>query len=201
VTLWTQKFLSPHLSPPPHGSPLSLSQLEPELKTIPLTPVEMEDMELDTSYEVSGRCRVEEEDLWGEWSPVLSFQTPPSGEDRLTTSLGPAPPGNLTSQSPLTCPHPSSSLPAPKDVWVSKSCCLTSCTQEPLLLWKVRCEVHLHFFAGVRTPPNNDGRNNTLEPTVLSFIYLFFVVLGFELRAYTLSHSTSPFFCDGRFSR
>uniref|UniRef100_A0A250YKI6 Interleukin-27 receptor subunit alpha n=1 Tax=Castor canadensis TaxID=51338 RepID=A0A250YKI6_CASCN len=81
----------------------SWSLLEPELKTIPLTPVEMEDMELDTSYEVSGRCRVEEEDLWGEWSPVLSFQTPPS---------------------------------APKDVWVSKSCCLTSCTQEPLLLWK-----------------------------------------------------------------
>jgi hypothetical protein len=28
----------------------------------------------------------------------------------------------------------------------------------------------------------------------------FFAVLGFELRAYTLSHSTSPpFFCDGFF--
>jgi hypothetical protein len=25
------------------------------------------------------------------------------------------------------------------------------------------------------------------------------VVLGLELRAYTLSHSTSPFFCDGIF--
>jgi hypothetical protein len=32
------------------------------------------------------------------------------------------------------------------------------------------------------------------------FIYLFiFAVLGLKLRAYTLSHSTSPFFCDGFF--
>jgi hypothetical protein len=33
------------------------------------------------------------------------------------------------------------------------------------------------------------------------FIYLFIylAVLGFEPRAYTLSHSTSPFFCDGFF--
>jgi hypothetical protein len=30
------------------------------------------------------------------------------------------------------------------------------------------------------------------------FIY-FFVVLRFELRAYTLSHSTNPLFCDGFF--
>jgi hypothetical protein len=32
----------------------------------------------------------------------------------------------------------------------------------------------------------------------LSFFILliFFAVLGFELRAYTLNHSTSPFFCD-----
>jgi hypothetical protein len=29
----------------------------------------------------------------------------------------------------------------------------------------------------------------------ISFILFFFVVLTFELRAYTLSHSTSPFFC------
>jgi hypothetical protein len=27
------------------------------------------------------------------------------------------------------------------------------------------------------------------------FVLLFFSVLGFELRAYTLSHSTSPFLC------
>jgi hypothetical protein len=33
------------------------------------------------------------------------------------------------------------------------------------------------------------------------FVYLFIVVLGFELRAYTLSHSTSPFFCDRFFLR
>jgi hypothetical protein len=30
------------------------------------------------------------------------------------------------------------------------------------------------------------------------YLFLFFVVLGLELRAYTLSHSTSPF-CDGFF--
>ncbi|XP_045709364.1 interleukin-27 receptor subunit alpha isoform X1 [Phyllostomus hastatus] len=53
--------------------------LEPELKSIPLTPVEIQDLELATGYEVSGRCRMEkEEDLWGEWSPILSFQTLPS---------------------------------------------------------------------------------------------------------------------------
>jgi hypothetical protein len=42
----------------------------------------------------------------------------------------------------------------------------------------------------------------TLFPTrrLLIFIYLFFVVLGFELRAYTMSHSTSHF-CDGFFSK
>ncbi|XP_036897713.1 interleukin-27 receptor subunit alpha isoform X1 [Sturnira hondurensis] len=50
--------------------------LEPELKSIPLTPVEIQGLELATGYEVSGRCRMEkEEDLWGEWSPILSFQT------------------------------------------------------------------------------------------------------------------------------
>jgi hypothetical protein len=29
----------------------------------------------------------------------------------------------------------------------------------------------------------------------------FFAVVGFELRAYTLSHSTSPFCCEEFFSR
>ncbi|XP_048198333.1 interleukin-27 receptor subunit alpha isoform X3 [Perognathus longimembris pacificus] len=53
--------------------------LEPELKTIPPSPVEIQDLEPATSYNVSGRCRVEEADLWGPWSLVLSFQTPPSG--------------------------------------------------------------------------------------------------------------------------
>ncbi|XP_006779575.1 PREDICTED: LOW QUALITY PROTEIN: interleukin-27 receptor subunit alpha [Myotis davidii] len=53
--------------------------LEPELKSIPLTPLEIQDLELATGYEVSGRCRMEtEEDLWGEWSPILPFQTLPS---------------------------------------------------------------------------------------------------------------------------
>jgi hypothetical protein len=31
------------------------------------------------------------------------------------------------------------------------------------------------------------------------FSFLFFAVLGFELRAYTLSYSTSPFFVMGSF--
>ncbi|KAL4828880.1 hypothetical protein H8958_017978 [Nasalis larvatus] len=53
--------------------------LELELRTIPLAPVEIQDLELATGYQVYGRCRMEkEEDLWGEWSPILSFQTPPS---------------------------------------------------------------------------------------------------------------------------
>ncbi|KAM4798131.1 interleukin-27 receptor subunit alpha-like, partial [Urocitellus parryii] len=53
--------------------------LEPELKTAPLTAIEIPDLELATRYEVSGRCRVDTEaELWGESSPVLSFQTLPS---------------------------------------------------------------------------------------------------------------------------
>ncbi|XP_007952557.1 interleukin-27 receptor subunit alpha [Orycteropus afer afer] len=53
--------------------------LEPELKSVPLTPVEIHDLELATGYEMSGRCRMQvEEELWGEWSPILSFQTPPT---------------------------------------------------------------------------------------------------------------------------
>ncbi|KAK2503861.1 hypothetical protein MC885_021823 [Smutsia gigantea] len=54
--------------------------VEPEVKSIPLAPVEIQNLELATGYEVSGRCRMEkEEDLWSEWSPSLSFQTLPSG--------------------------------------------------------------------------------------------------------------------------
>ncbi|XP_064335974.1 interleukin-27 receptor subunit alpha isoform X1 [Camelus dromedarius] len=53
--------------------------LEPEVKSIPLTPIEIQDLDLATAYEMSGHCQVEKEkDLWGEWSPILSFQTPPS---------------------------------------------------------------------------------------------------------------------------
>jgi hypothetical protein len=35
----------------------------------------------------------------------------------------------------------------------------------------------------------------------LDLIFFFFPVFGLELRAYTLSHSTSPFFCDGCLGR
>jgi hypothetical protein len=37
--------------------------------------------------------------------------------------------------------------------------------------------------------------------TEFLFFSFFFSVLGFELRAYTLSHSTSPFFVMGFFNR
>ncbi|KAB0386271.1 interleukin-27 receptor subunit alpha [Muntiacus reevesi] len=53
--------------------------LEPEVKSIPLTLIEIQDLELATGYEMFGRCRVDkEEDLWGEWSPILPFNTPHS---------------------------------------------------------------------------------------------------------------------------
>ncbi|XP_028642146.1 interleukin-27 receptor subunit alpha isoform X2 [Grammomys surdaster] len=52
------------------------TQLEPQLKTDLLTPVEMQNLEPGTSYQVSGRCQVENGYPWGEWGPDLSFQTP-----------------------------------------------------------------------------------------------------------------------------
>lgn len=53
--------------------------LEPEVKSIPLMPIEIQDLELAIGYEMFGRCHVDkEEDLWSEWSPILPFQTPPS---------------------------------------------------------------------------------------------------------------------------
>ncbi|XP_029774636.1 interleukin-27 receptor subunit alpha isoform X1 [Suricata suricatta] len=61
------------------GGDSAWTLLEPEVKSIPLTPIEIPDLELATTYEVYGRCRMEkEEDLWGKQSPILSFQTPPS---------------------------------------------------------------------------------------------------------------------------
>ncbi|XP_060248357.1 interleukin-27 receptor subunit alpha [Meriones unguiculatus] len=52
------------------------AQLEPQLRTDLMTPVEMQNLEPGTSYQVSGRCRVEHGYPWGEWSRDLSFQTP-----------------------------------------------------------------------------------------------------------------------------
>lgn len=84
ATLLTYKVKYCGLSLWLHCSLLSLPQLEPELESKPLNPVEIQGLELATGYEVSGRCRMEEEeDLWGEWSPILSFQTLPSGKDLL----------------------------------------------------------------------------------------------------------------------
>uniref|UniRef100_A0A8C5KRB3 Interleukin 27 receptor, alpha n=1 Tax=Jaculus jaculus TaxID=51337 RepID=A0A8C5KRB3_JACJA len=53
------------------------TQLEDHLRTSPLSPVEMHDLEGDSPYVVSGRCRVERGRVWGEWSRELSFRTPP----------------------------------------------------------------------------------------------------------------------------
>ncbi|NP_001412514.1 interleukin-27 receptor subunit alpha isoform 2 precursor [Mus musculus] len=52
------------------------TRLEPQLKTDGLTPVEMQNLEPGTCYQVSGRCQVENGYPWGEWSSPLSFQTP-----------------------------------------------------------------------------------------------------------------------------
>ncbi|KAL6088188.1 hypothetical protein STEG23_034389 [Scotinomys teguina] len=62
------------------------TQLEPQLKTDLLTPVEMQNLEPGTSYQVSGRCRVESGYPWGEWSPDLSFLTPFSAPEDLWVS-------------------------------------------------------------------------------------------------------------------
>ncbi|XP_072577534.1 interleukin-27 receptor subunit alpha isoform X3 [Vulpes vulpes] len=68
--------------------------LEPEVKSIPLTPIEIQDLELATGYEVFGRCRMEkEEDLWSDWSPILSFQTLPSAPKDVWISGNPCSPG------------------------------------------------------------------------------------------------------------
>lgn len=112
TTLLIYKVKYGQLSPRPHCSLLSLPQLEPELKSIPLTPIDIQDLELATGYEVSGHCRMEkEEELWGEWSPILSFQTLPSGRDLLAyPSAFVLSPGSLSSHAPsYLCrpPHPS----------------------------------------------------------------------------------------------
>ncbi|EDL92242.1 interleukin 27 receptor, alpha (predicted) [Rattus norvegicus] len=52
------------------------TQLEPQLKTDLMTPIEMQNLEPGTGYQVSGRCQVENGYPWGEWSPDLSFPTP-----------------------------------------------------------------------------------------------------------------------------
>ncbi|XP_037674293.1 interleukin-27 receptor subunit alpha isoform X2 [Choloepus didactylus] len=63
------------------------TRLEPELQSTSLMLVEIQNLEPATSYDVSGRCRmVEEEDLWGDWSPILNFQTPPSAPEDVWVS-------------------------------------------------------------------------------------------------------------------
>lgn len=84
-----------------------------------------------------------EEDLWGEWSPILSFQTLPSGKDLLACSYTFMPsPGGLSSDPLSFVP-----LSAPKDVWISGNLCGTQGGQKSLLLWKVSCGDQLYFSA------------------------------------------------------
>jgi hypothetical protein len=49
---------------------------------------------------------------------------------------------------------------------------------------------HDFFFC---SPGKTEKRTCYDEGFIYLFIYLFIAVLGFELRAYALSHSTSPF--------
>ncbi|XP_008853736.1 interleukin-27 receptor subunit alpha isoform X2 [Nannospalax galili] len=62
------------------------TELEPQLKTNQLVPVEIQDLEPCTGYQVSGRCLVEDGYPWGEWSPGLSFQTPSSAPENVWVS-------------------------------------------------------------------------------------------------------------------
>uniref|UniRef100_A0A8C0T8R7 Fibronectin type-III domain-containing protein n=1 Tax=Canis lupus familiaris TaxID=9615 RepID=A0A8C0T8R7_CANLF len=79
---------------PLHAAPPEPEVLEPEVKSIPLTPIEIQDLELATGYEVFGRCRMEkEEDLWSDWSPILSLQTLPSAPKDVWISGNPCSPG------------------------------------------------------------------------------------------------------------
>lgn len=62
------------------------------MQTSPLSPLELQELELASAYSVRGRCTADPEgDLWGAWSPELSFQTPPAGE--APARPGPASPG------------------------------------------------------------------------------------------------------------
>jgi hypothetical protein len=70
--------------------------------------------------------------------------------------------------------------------------------------WK-HCEIWKEMLALIKIfiPQTmlNPRPHSHLEFSLVSIIFFFFlVVLGFELRAYTLSHSTSPFLCE-RFFR
>lgn len=98
----------------------------------------MQNLEPGTSYQVSGRCQVENGYPWGEWSPGLSFQTPFLGEDAsfylVLLGLSPLQARHFRSSN---CICLSSSSSASEDVWVLGTVCETSGKRAALLVWKV----------------------------------------------------------------
>jgi hypothetical protein len=55
-------------------------------------------------------------------------------------------------------------------------------------------ELSISYLLGRRSP-----LEQLCQPIFLFLFFIYFVVLGSELSAYTLSHSTSPFFVMGFF--
>jgi hypothetical protein len=75
-------------------------------------------------------------------------------------------------------------LPAIRKIWQPQD--------RGIIEWARRSLIDCSHFAGEETGAYK-GNDTSLGP-MNTFIYLFiFAVLGFELRAYPLSHSTSPF--------
>jgi hypothetical protein len=70
------------------------------------------------------------------------------------------------------------------------------------VIFCARLKARPSFFKNVALLPwgeTDKEVNYYVTWCVLLFIYFFFVVLGLELWAYTLSHSTSPIFVKGFF--
>ncbi|XP_040846711.1 interleukin-27 receptor subunit alpha [Ochotona curzoniae] len=135
--------------------------LESEVKTIPLSPVELLDLELATSYRVAGRCRVQdEEDLWSEWSPSVSFQTPPFAPRDVWVS------GNFCSNQEvlLLWKSPGSCMPISYRVWVAGE-------QEPFAEGVSCCSIRVPAGAHWAAVSATNGTRWEL-PTNLSLVCL-----------------------------
>ncbi|XP_004616868.1 interleukin-27 receptor subunit alpha [Sorex araneus] len=99
------------------GQEATWTQLDLDPASTALSPLELQDLQPVTTYEVRGQCRMEtEEDLWGELSPILSFQTlPPAPEEVWILGHGC---GSLGAQDPmLLWKAPESSMQTSYTVW------------------------------------------------------------------------------------